>query len=317
MEPGTDAGLLTPSAVRRLLVRHNLALRRSAGQNLLVDPNTVRKLVRDSGVGPDDVVLEIGPGLGSLTLALAAHVRRVVAVEIDAGLVRALQEVLGDRSNVSIVHGDALRVHFERLLAGEPARLVANLPYSVATPTVFRALECEAISDLFVMVQREVGERWAARPGDSLYGAPSVKLQLLADVEVVAEVPRSVFYPIPNVDSVTVRMVRRNDAPQPVERRAIVEVVDLAFAQRRKKLRNSMRPYAHPDRLEGAFAAAGIDPHRRPEELDVTAFRRLAAVLTEPSDGGPQAARISGRQVEAPPARADPRDIRARPESSA
>lgn len=290
-----NAGLLTASAVRRLLADHNLALRRSAGQNLLVDPNTAQKIVRDSGVGPEDVVLEIGAGLGSLTLALASHVRRVVAVEIDAGLVRALHEVLGDHPNVSIVHADALRVDFDELVPGDEARLVANLPYHVATPLVFRALESEAITDLFVMVQREVGERWGARPGDPLFGALSVKLQLLADVEIVAEVPRSVFHPVPNVDSVTVRMIRRGDAPQPVERAGIVEVVDLAFAQRRKMLRNSMRSYAEPDRLAAAFAAAGIDPRQRPEELDVAAFRRLAAVLAEPRRAGVPAARISGR----------------------
>lgn len=294
MESGTDASLLTPSAVRRLLFEHGLALRRSAGQNFLIDPNTVRKIVRDSGVGPDDVVLEIGPGLGSLTLALAARVRRVVTVEIDAGLVRALHEVLGDRANVKVIHADALRVDLDALVAGDTARLVANLPYNVATPVVFRALESEAIADLFVMVQREVGERWAARPRNALYGAVSVKLQLLAHVEVVAEVPRSVFYPIPNVDSVTVRIIRRDDAPLPAERAAIVEVVDLAFAQRRKMLRNSLRPRADHGRLATAFAGAGIEPHMRPEELDVAAFRLLAATLAESPGRGISAAATSG-----------------------
>ncbi len=295
MEPGTDA-LLTASAVRRLLVEHKLSLRRSAGQNLLVDPNTVRKIVHDSGVGPQDVVLEIGPGLGSLTLALAARARRIVTIEIDAGLVRALRDVLGDRPNLTILHADALRVDFDTLLAGEEARLIANLPYSVATPVVFHALESEMIADAFVMVQREVGERWAASPGDALYGGPSVKLQLLAEVEIVSEVPRSVFFPVPNVDSVTVRIARREGAPPPIERGRIVEVVDLAFAQRRKMLRNSMRAYADPERLARAFASAGIDPHLRPEELEVEAFRRLAAALAQPTGAaGNPVARIPGR----------------------
>ncbi|MDP8927242.1 MAG: 16S rRNA (adenine(1518)-N(6)/adenine(1519)-N(6))-dimethyltransferase RsmA [Actinomycetota bacterium] len=284
---------MTAPAVRRLLEEHHLALRRSSGQNFVVDPNTVRKIVRDARVGPDDVVLEIGPGLGSLTLALADHARRVVTVEIDAGLVRALHGVLGDRPDVEIVHADALHVDFDELLAG-PGRLLANLPYNVATPIVFRALHSGAITDLFVMVQREVGERWAAHPADALYSGVSVKLRLVADVEVIADVPRTVFYPIPNVDSVTVRVARRDDAPLPAERAAIVEVVDLAFAQRRKMLRNSLRSLADRERLAAAFAAAGIDPSMRPEELPAAAFRRLAAELAGPSGGRVAAAPTTG-----------------------
>ncbi|MDP8960647.1 MAG: 16S rRNA (adenine(1518)-N(6)/adenine(1519)-N(6))-dimethyltransferase RsmA [Actinomycetota bacterium] len=294
MESGTEARLLTAAAVRRLLEEHDLALRRSSGQNFVVDPNTVRKIVRDARVGPDDVVLEIGPGLGSLTLALADHARHVVTVEIDAGLVRALRGVLGDRRDVEIVHADALHVDFDELLA-EPGRLIANLPYNVATPIVFRALHSGAITDLFVMVQREVGERWAAHPADALYSGVSVKLRLVADVEVVAVVPRTVFYPIPNVDSVTVRVSRRHDAPLPTERAAIVEVVDLAFAQRRKMLRNSLRSLTDRERLTAAFAAAGIDPSMRPEELPAAAFRRLAVALAEPSGDWVPAAATTGR----------------------
>lgn len=294
MESGTEARLLTVAAVRRLLLEHDLALRRSAGQNFVVDPNTVRKIMRNARVGPDDVVLEIGPGLGSLTLALADLARRVVTVEIDGGLVRALPAVLGHPANVEIVHADALQVDFDALLAGESARLIANLPYNVATPIVFRALESAMVTDLFVMVQREVGERWAAHPGDGLYGGVSVKLRLVADVEVVADVPRTVFYPIPNVDSVTVRVVRRDDAPPATERAAIVEVVDLAFAQRRKMLRNSLQSIAERERLAVSFAAAGIDPSIRPEELSAAAFRRLAAALSELSQGVPPGAGNTG-----------------------
>lgn len=269
MEPTRE--LLTPGAVRRLLHDHGLAPRRSAGQNFVTDPNTVRKIVHDARVGAGDVVLEIGPGLGSLTLALAEVVRRVVAVEIDAGLSQALREVVAGRSNVEVVHADALRVDLDAIL-GEPAKLVANLPYNVATPLVLRVLGCRAVDELFVMVQREVGARWAAGPGDPLYSGVSVKLRDLADVELVATVPPTVFHPVPKVDSVTVRVTRRPDPPGADDHAALVTVVDAAFGQRRKTVRNSLRPLLD----EAAIGAAGVDPGARPQDLALEDFRRLA-----------------------------------------
>lgn len=280
MRSSTGPTLLTPADVRRLLDAHGLAPRRAAGQNFVVDPNTVRKIVRDAAVAEDDVVLEIGPGLGSLTLALAATARRIVAVEIDAGLVRALREVTAGLENVEVVHADALRADLDALLGGTPARLVANLPYNIATPLVFHALGSANVRDLFVMVQREVGERWAARPGDPLYAGVSAKLALVARVRVVATVPRSVFLPVPNVDSVTVRILRREDAYSPQERAAISAVIDAAFAQRRKTLRNALRRLAGADQLSAALAAAGVEPGARAEELAVEDFARLAAAIT-------------------------------------
>ena len=149
---------LTPTDVRRLLHEHGLAPRKSSGQNFVVDPNTVRRIVEASGVGPADTVLEVGPGLGSLTIPLADAAARVVALEIDAGLVRVLEETFADDANVTIVHGDALRADLAALVDGGPATLVANLPYNVATPIVMRALEAgDAIGEQYVMVQREVG----------------------------------------------------------------------------------------------------------------------------------------------------------------
>jgi 16S rRNA (adenine1518-N6/adenine1519-N6)-dimethyltransferase len=266
--------LLTPSDVRRLLDEHGLAPRRAAGQNFVVDPNTVRKVVRDAAVGPDDLVLEIGPGLGSLTLALAAAAGRVIAVEIDAGLHRVLEQIVGALPNVEIVHGDALDMDLDALVDGGPARLVANLPYNVATPLVMHALEGEAITDLHVMVQREVADRWVAQPGDRSYGAVSVKLRLVADAETVAAVPRTVFHPVPNVDSVTVRIERRADGPSPEERVEVTRVVEAAFAHRRKTLRNTLRSLT--DDPSALLHNAGIDPGRRGEELGVEDFRRLA-----------------------------------------
>jgi 16S rRNA (adenine1518-N6/adenine1519-N6)-dimethyltransferase len=268
---------LTPTEVRDLLDRYGLAPRKRAGQNFVVDPNTVRRIVAAAELGPDDVVLEVGPGLGSLTVALADVVRRVVAVEIDAGLVGALREVLADATNVEVVHADALRIDLGALVDGGPARLVANLPYHVATAVVVEAMTSGAFADAFVMVQREVGERWAARPGDRAHAAVSIKLALVAEVEVVLAVPRTVFLPVPNVDSVMVRLVRRPDALGPQEYARVAAVVERAFSSRRKALRNALaRPGLD---VEAACRAAGVDPGARAERLDAPAFVRLSAAL--------------------------------------
>ena len=277
---------LTPRDVRRLLDTHGLAPRRSSGQNFVVDPNTVRKIVRDAGVGPDDLVLEIGPGLGSLTIPLAAVARRVVAVEIDAGLVRALGEVLDGVGNVEVVHADAMQIDLGALVDGGPARLVANLPYNVATPLVMQVLAAAgAFTELFVMVQREVGERWTARVGDPLYSAVTVKVGLVADAAVVADVPRSVFHPVPNVDSVTVRITPHPSADEDGLLPTVLDVVDAAFAQRRKTLRNTLSRVADRDAVDRALARAGIDAGARPETLDTEAFRRLAWALDAETGG--------------------------------
>ncbi len=273
------AEVLTATDVRRLLDRYGLAPRRLAGQNFVVDPNTVRKVVRDAGVGPDDLVLEVGAGLGSLTLPLAAAAARVVAVEVDAGLVKALQEVLAGVANVEVVHADALAVDLDALVDGGPARLVANLPYNIATPLVVTALEDRAVTDLFVMVQREVGERWVARPGDAAYGAVSVKLAFLAEVETVARVPPTVFHPVPKVDSVTVRGVRRPDAPAEEDRRHLFDVVETAFARRRKTLRNALAAAWSRQEVTDALEAVAAAPTVRGEELPPADFARLAQAL--------------------------------------
>jgi 16S rRNA (adenine1518-N6/adenine1519-N6)-dimethyltransferase len=271
--------LLTPSTARAVLDRHGLAPRKRDGQHLLVDPNTVRRIVNTAGLAPDDVVLEVGPGIGSLTLALAAAVRRVIAVELDAGFVAALADVLADVDGVEVVHADALAVDLGRLVDGGPARFVANLPYNIATAIAIEALATGAFSELFVMVQREVGERWAARPGDPTYSGVSAKLGVLAHVTVELSIPRSVFLPVPNVDSVMVRLVRRDDAPDPAGFARLAAVVDAAFAQRRKTLRNTLRALGPADRIDAVAAAVGIDLAGRAEELAPEDFLRLTAAL--------------------------------------
>ncbi len=271
--------LLTPSDVARLLADHGLAPRRSAGQNFVVDPNTVRRIVASAGLSSDDEVLEVGPGLGSLTLGLAQAVRRVTAVEIDAGFIAALDEVLVGADNVEVVHADALAVDLQELVAGRPVRTVANLPYNVATPLLFRLLATPAVVDAYLMVQREVGERWQARPGHPLYAGVSAKLALLAEVRVELSIPRAVFHPVPNVDSVMVRVTRRAGAPGPVTYQRLAALIDAAFAQRRKTLRNTLRAVADGDRLAAAAASAGIDLGARAETLDVAAIQRLDEAL--------------------------------------
>jgi 16S rRNA (adenine1518-N6/adenine1519-N6)-dimethyltransferase len=271
--------MLTPGDVRALLAAHGLAPHKSFGQNFVVDPNTVRKVCRDAEVAPGDLLVEVGPGLGSLTLALREAGARVVAVEIDAGLVRALADVLGDDENVTVVHADALQVDYAQLVAGERAALVANLPYNVATPLLMTALRAGVFDRLLVMVQREVGERWIAGVGDAQYGAVSVKVAALADATIAARVSRKAFYPVPNVDSVTV-MLRTREARAGADTTRLFALVDAGFAQRRKRLRNTLGAMGHtPVAVEAALTAIGRDPGSRAEELDLATWVALDAQL--------------------------------------
>ncbi len=210
---------------------------------------------------------------------MADAVDRVVAIEIDAGFVEVLRDRADGRDDVEVVHADALRVDLDELVGVGPARLVANLPYNVATPMLVHALACPAIEDAFVMVQREVGERWCAAAGERARAGISVKLELIAEVEIAFTIPRTVFMPVPNVDSVMVRVRRRPDAPDPVERRLVVELVEAAFAQRRKTLRNTLRRVLAVDVLEAAADAAGIDLGARAETVTTVEFRRLASAV--------------------------------------
>jgi 16S rRNA (adenine1518-N6/adenine1519-N6)-dimethyltransferase len=251
----------------------------------VVDPNTVRRIVAAAGIGPDDVVLEIGPGLGSLTLGLAEVARRVVAIEIDAGLVGALGEVLAGRDDVEVVHADALRTDLGALVDGGPARLVANLPYNVATHLVVRALEDPAISRP-VRDGPARGRRAVERPtGRPALRGVSCKLALLAHPEVALTIPRSVFHPVPNVDSVMVRLLRREDAPGPADRARLFALIDAAFAQRRKTLRNNLRRVVDADVLVSAADEADIDLGARAETLGPADLVRLDAALRRRTAG--------------------------------
>ena len=270
--------LLTPPRVRELLARHELRPRKALGQHYLADPNTARKVARLGGIEPGETVLEVGPGLGSLTLALRQAGAAVVAVEADARLLPALAEVLGDDPLVRVELADALRVDLAALAPGA-RRLVANLPYNIAATLVLKVLaEAPAIAHQVVMVQREVGERLAAAPGSPAYGAPSAKLAAQATARVLAPVSRRVFVPEPRVDSVLLGVTRRqHPAAAGLDPAELGRVIDAAFGQRRKTLRNALRGLGlDAAGVEALGAAAGVDLGQRAERLDVAAFAALA-----------------------------------------
>jgi 16S rRNA (adenine1518-N6/adenine1519-N6)-dimethyltransferase len=259
--------------IRALLQLHGLTPSRALGQNFVGDANTVRRIARLAEVGPGDRVVEVGPGLGSLTLALLETGAAVTAVEMDRFLVPVLRQMV-ESQGATVVHADALDVDWRELLGTESWTLVANLPYNVATPLVLKILdEAPMVTRLLVMVQREVGERFAARPGSKTYGAVSVKVAWSATASVVGKVPPTVFVPAPKVDSALVRFDRHADVGGRDERDAVFGLVDAGFATRRKMLRNTLAGLVD----DACFAAAGVEPTERAERLDLDAWRRLAA----------------------------------------
>ncbi len=264
--------------IHELLVNGGLAPRRELGQNFVADPNTVRKIAALAEVGDGDHVVEIGAGLGSLTIALAASGATVLAVEIDRGIVPVLRSVVADLPNVTVVEADATTADWSSMLAAhESWTLVANLPYNVATPLVCDLLDdVPVIKTMLVMVQREVAERFAAPPGSKHYGAVSVKIAYWGTARVVGFVPASVFVPRPNVESALVRIVRHE--PPETDRAKLFHLVKVAFGQRRKMLRRSLAGEVTP----AHFDAAGVLPEARPEELGLADWCRLAdATLAE------------------------------------
>ncbi len=275
---------LTGREVTDHLARHGLRPSRALGQHFVVDPNTVRRIARLARVGPGDRVVEIGAGLGSLTLALRETGAEVVAVEIDRHLLPALREVV-EPVGVTVVHADALTLDWDTLLGAAPGAagsgpgwsLVANLPYNVATPLVADLLDqVPAVSRMLVLVQREVGERLAAQVGDAAYGAVSVKVAYWATARLAGSVPATVFLPEPAVASVLVSLERRVTPavdPSVVSPEALFALVRAGFAQRRKMLRRALAGVVDAE----DFADAGVRPEARAEELDVIAWGRLAA----------------------------------------
>ncbi|MCU1593294.1 MAG: hypothetical protein JWO12_686 [Frankiales bacterium] len=271
--------LLTAPDIRRLAAGLELRPTKQLGQNFVIDPNTVRRLVRTAGVGPDDVVVEVGPGLGSLTLGLLEVAKHVVAIEIDARLAGLLPSTVAEQApelshKLDVVLQDALLLD---TVTPAPTAFVANLPYNVAVPVLLRLLEkLPTLERGLVMVQAEVADRLAAPPGSKTYGIPSVKAAWYADVSKAGAIGRQVFWPAPNVDSGLVAFTRRE--PPAADREKTFEVIDAAFAQRRKTLRAALAGWAgSAPAAEERLRAAGIDPTARGEVLGVEDFARLAA----------------------------------------
>ena len=274
--PTNSRALLGPSEIRDLAAQLDLQPTKKLGQNFVVDGNTVRKIVKTAGVAAGDHVLEVGPGLGSLTLGLLEAGARVTAVELDGRLAELLPrtvEQLQPGAPLTVIHDDALRV----LIDDAPTRLVANLPYNVSVPVLLHLLSTvPSLATALVMVQAEVGQRLAAPPGSKVYGSPSVKAAWYGTWSTAGTVSRQVFWPVPNVDSILVSYRRGEPRGDAVERDALFRLVDAAFGQRRKMLRQALSELlggsaAASTRLE----AAGLDPTARGEQLSIDDFVAL------------------------------------------
>ena len=274
-------GLLGAAEIRLLADRLGVRPTKARGQNFVIDGNTVRRIVRSAELSADDVVIEVGPGLGSLTLALLPHVARVVAVEIDETLASALAATVEAQrpdllDRLEVVQADALAI--TDLPGPEPTALVANLPYNISVPVLLHLLErFPSVRRVLVMVQLEVADRLAAGPGSKVYGVPSVKARWYGDVAKAGSVGRTVFWPAPNVDSGLVALTRTSPPVTTATRAEVFTVIDAAFAQRRKTLRAALAGWAgSPVLAEASLRAAGVDPSARGETLSVADFARIA-----------------------------------------
>ena len=267
------------SDLKDMMEKHDLRPSKSLGQNFVVDPNTILKIIRAANIEKGEQILEIGPGLGSLTSQLSAT-SKVVAIELDRYLVPALEEVLdhfGKRENVEIVQEDAMKIDWQEFFAQRQGvwKMVANLPYNIATPLLVTLLEnAPEIQAIYVMVQLEVGERFAASPKSKAYGIPSVKAQYWAETKVLGKVSPNVFLPVPKVDSAILQIIRKPSPPE-VNYANFSRLIQTAFQHRRKMIRKSLNtlvPLAN-------FSIAAVSPQARPEELSVTDWVKLAKTL--------------------------------------
>jgi 16S rRNA (adenine1518-N6/adenine1519-N6)-dimethyltransferase len=279
-----EQGLLDPRSIRALAAELDLRPTKQRGQNFVHDPNTVRRIVAAARLDPDDVALEIGPGLGSLTLGLLEAVRHVTAVEIEHSLALRLSRTVTERmpgaaARLAVVEADALTV--EVLPDPQPTTVVANLPYNISVPVLLHVLARFAtVRSGLVMVQAEVADRLVAGPGSKVYGVPSVKLAWYCTARRVGSVPPAVFWPVPNVDSGLVWLERREPPATTATRQQVFAVVDAAFGQRRKMLRSALAGlFGSSAAAADALTSVGVDPQARGEVLDVTTFARIAEAL--------------------------------------
>jgi 16S rRNA (adenine1518-N6/adenine1519-N6)-dimethyltransferase len=281
-EAPVRSGLLDPRTIRALAVELNLHPSKQRGQNFVIDPNTVRRIVALAGVQPNEVVLEVGPGLGSLTLGLLEAGANVTAVEIESSLAARLERTVSERlpgaaDRLTVLKADALRI---TELDPLPTRVVANLPYNISVPVILHLLATfPSITSGLVMVQLEVADRLVAPPGNKVYGTPSAKLAWYASSARVGTVPATVFWPAPNVESGLVAFTRR-EPPATVDRQIAFDVVDAAFGQRRKMLRSALSGvFGSSADASEALLRAGIDPTRRGETLTIEEFAAIVPHL--------------------------------------
>lgn len=279
--------LSSHSATMDLVKKHGFKFTKSLGQNFLIDDNIVDKIVAGAGIGPEDKIIEVGPGIGTLTREMASRAQNLMAVEIDKNLIPILEDTLGDYDNVKIVNEDIIKADIRGLidenLSGGPVKLVANLPYYITTPIIMRFLEENInVTDIVVMVQKEVAERMNAQPGGKDFGALSVAVQYYCDTEIIAKVPRHLFVPQPNVDSIVIALRIRPERKYKVDDEDLYfKVVKAAFGQRRKTLLNSISSMGNlaKDQVKEALEEAGIDPKRRGETLSLDEFAILSNVI--------------------------------------
>ncbi len=278
--------LYSPKYVKELLGNHGFTFSKSLGQNFLIDGNIVRKIVASANIGPEDYVLEIGPGMGTLTEELALHAKKVVSVELDKSLLPILDETVGMYENVEIISADILDVDVDKLiqekLNGGPVKVVANLPYYVTTPIIGKLIESGAnIESIIVMVQKEVAERMAAGPGSKTYGSLSVFVNFYTDPEIVVKVPKTVFMPQPKIDSAVIKLEMKKQLPH-VDKDQFFKVVKAGFSKRRKTIFNALSTYGFDlerELFKEYLIKADIKLEERAENLSVEDFINISKTL--------------------------------------
>lgn len=276
--------LYSPVVVKEIIEKHGFRFSKSLGQNFLIDGNIIDKIIEGSNINAGDGIIEIGPGIGTLTQKLCENAEKVVAIELDNNLLPILEETLGDYNNVEIIHGDVLKVDLHQLirekLEDRMVKVVANLPYYITTPIIMKLLEEKLdIDKIVVMVQKEVAFRMKALPGNKDYGALSVAVQYYSKPEIIVDVPQNVFMPRPNVDSAVIMLdVYKAPAVQVKEQKLFFRVVKAAFGKRRKTLLNALANSIDlkKEEIEAVLKRSEIDPMRRGETLDIAEFARIS-----------------------------------------
>lgn len=281
-----DKRLYSPSYVKEIINKYGFSFSKSLGQNFLIDGNIVRKICEEGNIDSTDNVLEIGPGIGTLTEELGIRAKKVVAVELDRNLLPILDDTLSQYENIEIVHGDILKIDLPKLFRekfdGRSIKIVANLPYYITTPIITRLLEEEIdIDSILVMVQKEVAERMSASPGNKDYGSLSVFVNYYTEAEIVLNVPKTVFMPKPNVDSAVIRLKVRDEKIQLKDKEIFFKTVKASFSQRRKTILNSLSAGLgmEKEELKDILLKCDVDPRQRAENLNIEDFAKISSLI--------------------------------------